>query len=113
MHVAASVNTGLVEVFRSSDSCIVAPVARLYGLAVIRTHSQSRKPMKHDAPVLIHEPVPSAAAMIEHSVVRRERERAGANRHALAANGWRQRIRAYLGAAISDHADTRPHGRDR
>jgi hypothetical protein len=25
MQAAASVNTGLVEVFRSSDSCIVAP----------------------------------------------------------------------------------------
>jgi hypothetical protein len=44
------------------------------------------------APVLTHESVPSVAAMIEHSVVRRERERGGANRDALAANGWRRRI---------------------
>jgi len=38
--------------------------------------------------------------MIEHSIVRCERERAGANRHALAANGWRQRITAYFDAAL-------------
>jgi hypothetical protein len=34
--------------------------------------------------------------MIEHSVVRREPEHAGANHHALAANGWRLRVRPYL-----------------
>jgi hypothetical protein len=42
MQVAASANTGLVEVFRGSDDCIVAPVARLYEMAVIRTHTPNR-----------------------------------------------------------------------
>jgi len=30
MQAAANVNTGLVEVFRSSDYCIVAPVTHLH-----------------------------------------------------------------------------------
>ena len=111
MQAAANVNTGLVEVFRSSDYCIVAAVTHLYELAVIRTHSPNRVTDEHHAPVLTHEPVPSVAAMIEHSVIRSERERRGANRDALAANGWRWRI-GHFGAAISDYADTRPHGRD-
>ena len=38
MQAAASVNTGLVEVFRSSDYCIVAPVAWLDEMAKIRTN---------------------------------------------------------------------------
>jgi hypothetical protein len=42
MQPAANVNTGLVEVFRSSDYRIVAPVTRLYQLAVIRTNSPNR-----------------------------------------------------------------------
>jgi hypothetical protein len=42
MQAAASVNTGLVEVFRSSDCCIVAPLARLYEMAVNRTRTPSR-----------------------------------------------------------------------
>jgi hypothetical protein len=40
MQAAASVNTGLVEVFR--DCCIVAPLARLYEMAVNRTRTPSR-----------------------------------------------------------------------
>ena len=50
--------------------------------------------------MLIHEPVLSVTAMIEHSIVRCERERAEANRYALAANGWRERITAYFDGAI-------------
>jgi hypothetical protein len=42
MQAATSVNTGLVGVFRRSDCCIVAPVARLYKIAVIRTRMSSR-----------------------------------------------------------------------
>ena len=38
--------------------------------------------------------------MIEHSIVRCERGRAEANRYALAANGWRERITAYFDGAI-------------
>ena len=42
MQAVASTNTGLVEVFRSSDYCIVAPVAHLYEMAVIRTYTHNR-----------------------------------------------------------------------
>ena len=42
MQAAASVNTGPMEVFPSSDYYIVAPVARLYETAVIRTHTPNR-----------------------------------------------------------------------
>jgi len=42
MQHAAGVNDGLVEVFRSSDYCVVAPVARLCEMAVIRTHAPNR-----------------------------------------------------------------------
>ena len=111
MQAVANVNTGLVEVFRSSDYCIVAAVTLVYELAVIRTHSPNRVTDEHDAAVLTHEPLPIVAEMMEHSVVRSEREGRGENRDALAANGWRWRI-GHFGAAISEHADTRLHGRD-
>ena len=84
MQAVANVNTGLVEVCRSSDYCIVAAVTLVYELAVIRTHSPNRVTDEHDAAVLTHEPLPIVAEMMEHSVVRSERERRGANRDALA-----------------------------
>ena len=81
-------------------------------MAMLRPIHPTAKTDERDAPVLLHEPAPSVAAMIENSVVRRETERAGATHRALAADGWRQRVGVYFGAAISYHAHARPHGRD-